>query len=63
MIAMKKPAPGGNREAGSGNARNSSKHTPIRTLLKAAIVNLTVWSLIPTGVTTWLIQRGGMSDA
>lgn len=35
----------------------------IRSSIKAAIVRLAVWGLIPTGIALWLIQRGGLKDA
>lgn len=37
--------------------------TPIHSGIKAAIVRLAVWGVIPSGFATWLIQRGGMKDA
>jgi hypothetical protein len=30
---------------------------------KKMIVRLAVWGLIPAGLATWLIQRGGLIDA
>lgn len=63
MTTQEKPAPGGNRETGDGDACDSANHTPIRTRLKAATINLAIWGLIPTAVATWLIQRGGLRDA
>lgn len=56
-MTKRKPAPGANRETGLSDASDCANHTPIRTRLKAAIVNLAVWGLIPAGLATWLIQR------
>lgn len=63
MTAKEKPAPGGNRAAGYGDASTCVNHTPIRSRLKAVIVSLAVWGLIPAALGTWLIQRGGLNDA
>lgn len=63
MITKKKPAPEANREAGYDTAFDSRNHSPIRTRIKAAIVSLAIWGLIPPGLATWLIQRGGIGDA
>ena len=35
----------------------------MRAHIKLAIVRLAVWGLIPADFATWLIQRGGLSDA
>ncbi|TVR61845.1 MAG: hypothetical protein EA420_10970 [Candidatus Competibacteraceae bacterium] len=37
--------------------------TAIRSSIKAAIVRLAVWGLIPVEIARWLIQRGGLKDA
>ena len=42
---------------------DSSNPTLIHSGIKAAIVRLAVWGLIPAGFATWLIQRGGLKDA
>ena len=42
---------------------DSRNPTPIHSGIKAAIVRLAVWGLIPTSFATWLIQRGGLKDA
>jgi hypothetical protein len=42
------------------DARNA---TLIRGSLKAAIVRLAVWGLIPARFASWLIQCGGLNDA
>lgn len=60
MTTKKKPAPGGNRETGYDTAFDSRNHSPIRTRIKAAIVCLAVWGLLPAGFATWIIQRGGL---
>lgn len=63
MTTKRKPAPGGNRAAGYGDAPTCANHTPIRSQLKAAIVALALWGLLPAGLATWLIQRGGLKNA
>jgi hypothetical protein len=35
-------------------------HTPHHLNLKAIIVNLALWGLIPARLADWLIQRGGL---
>lgn len=60
MTTKEKPATGCNREAGNGVATTRVKSTPIRTHLKAAIVNLALWGLIPDALATWMIRRGGL---
>lgn len=37
--------------------------TLIRTGIKAVIVRMALWGLIPASFATWLIQRGGLKDA
>jgi len=61
MATMKKPAPGGNRETGLGDAFDTTNNTPLRSHLKTLIVSLALWGLIPAAFATLLIQRGGMS--
>lgn len=54
------------REQGvSGDAMNlnNSKHTPASAKVKNIIVKFALWGLIPAGLATWLIQRGGLKDA
>lgn len=63
MTTKEKPATGPNREAGYGDAPTCANHTPIRSQLKAAIVTLALWGLLPVGLATWLIQHGGLNDA
>ena len=47
------------REQGGNNNENTPKsYTKKRA--KAVIVWLAVWGLIPAGVATWLLQRGGL---
>jgi hypothetical protein len=45
--------------------KTSDNHhaTPIHSGIKAAIVRLAVWGLIPASFATWLIQRWGLKDA
>lgn len=42
---------------------SSRNPTPIHSGIKAAIVRLAVWGLVPAGFAAWLIQRGGLKDA
>lgn len=63
MNTKEKPAPDGNQEAGYDIAFDSRNHSPIRTRIKAVIVSLAIWGLIPAGLATWVIQRGGLRDA
>jgi len=37
--------------------------TAIQSRIKTVIVRLAVWGVIPAGLATWLIQRGGLKDA
>ena len=57
MITKEKPAPFAIRETGYGDASTCAIHTSIRSRLKAVIVSLTLWGLIPSGLATWLIQH------
>jgi hypothetical protein len=56
----KKPAPDGNRETGYDAAFDSRNLTAIRSRFKSLIVRLALWGLIPAGLASWLIQRGGL---
>lgn len=38
-------------------APDKANHTPIASRIKAAIVALAVWGLIPAGLATWLLRR------
>jgi len=62
MTIKKKAARAGTRTA-SDTAIASRNHTLIRTGIKAVIVRLALWGLIPASFATWLIQRGGLKDA
>ena len=42
---------------------DSRNPTMIHSGIKAAIIRLAVWGLIPAGFATWLIQRGELKDA
>lgn len=37
--------------------------SPIRRHVKSLIVRLVLWGLLPAGLGSWLIQRGGLKDA
>lgn len=62
MTTKEKPAPEANRGTGYGDASTCGNDTPIRGRLKALIVRLALWGLIPAGLASWLIQRGGMRN-
>jgi len=59
-------APTKDNAQGAGNPKgaqiNASQvnHTPIRGRIKAAIVFLALWNLIPFALADFLIQRGGL---
>lgn len=57
MTIKEKPAPGWHRETGYDTAFHDHNHSPIRTRIKAAIVSLAVWGLIPPGLATWLLRH------
>ena len=63
MTINKKPAPGGNRETGYGDAFDCRNCTAIHARIQSVIVRLAVWGVIPADFATWLIQRGGLKDA
>jgi hypothetical protein len=42
---------------------DSRKRTAIRSRIKAGIVRMAVWGLVPAGFASWLIRRGGLTDA
>ena len=44
----------------SKSTRNS---TGLASRIKAVIVKLALWGLLPVGVADWIIQRGGLRDA
>lgn len=62
MTTKKKAARAGTRTA-FDTAFDSRNHTPIHSIIKAAIVRLAAWGVIPANLATWLIQRGGLKDA
>ena len=49
---------GGNRA--TPKTTDSHNHTETATRIKAVIVRLAVWGVIPADFATWLIQRGGL---
>lgn len=61
MTTKTKGRNGGDRP--TPKTSDSRNHTPIHSSIKAAIVRLAVWGLIPASFATWLIQRGGLKDA
>lgn len=61
MTTKTKGRNGGDRP--TPKTSDSRKPTLILSGIKAAIVRLAVWGLIPADLATWLIQRGGLKDA
>jgi hypothetical protein len=39
------------------------KRTAIRSRIKAGIVRMAVWGVVPAGFASWLVRRGGLTDA
>lgn len=54
----KKAAAGFGTRAASKNP--SGRNHSIRPRIKAAIVRLALWGVLPVAVAEWLIQRGGL---
>lgn len=48
-------------QAAYQNARTHDKSTRAR--IKAAIVTMACWGLMPVNLADWIIQRGGLHDA
>ncbi len=65
MTTKTKSRNGGDRPAPkTTDSRNCTAiDSSIKAAIKAAIVRLAVWGVIPAGFATWLIQRGGLKDA
>jgi hypothetical protein len=61
MTKNNKGRSGGDRP--TPKTTDSRNPTLIHSSIKAAIVRLAVWGLIPVSFATWLIQRGGLRDA
>ncbi len=57
MDTNKKPAAGGDRQTGYDTTFDNHNHSPIRTRIKAVIVSLAIWGLIPPGLATWLLRH------
>lgn len=61
---MTKNNTGRNRWHGATLKTTASRnHTAIHSDINAAIVRLAIWGVIPAGLATRLIQRGGLKDA
>ena len=54
----KKAAPAGTGTA--SNTAHDSQNNTIRPRIKAAIVRLALWGLLPVKLAEWLIQHGGL---
>lgn len=39
-----------------------NKDVAMKSQIKSVITGLAVWGVIPAGLATWLIQRGGLKD-
>ena len=61
MTTRTKGRSGGDRPA--PKTSHNCNPTPIDSYIKAAIVPLAVWGVIPAGFAAWLIQRGELKDA
>lgn len=55
----------GRNDGGRTGQKTSDGRNPsgIHSRIKAAIVRLALWGLIPEALATWFIQRGGLEDA
>jgi len=51
---------GREKDAVAASQGGSPKHNGTRAFVKAWIVRLALWGWLPSGLATWLIQRGGM---
>ncbi len=51
------------RTVATPKTSDSRSSIPIHSGIKAAIVRLAVWSVIPASFAIWLIQRVGLTDA
>jgi hypothetical protein len=57
MKIKKKAARAGTRTASS---KRSTKNHSTLSRIKAAIVRLALWGVLPVSVAEWIIQRGGL---
>jgi hypothetical protein len=64
-LEKRKAANAGERAAFGAAVTKHNKRDAIaiRSRLKALLVRLAVWGLIPPALTSWLIQRGGLRHA
>jgi hypothetical protein len=44
-------------------SKSNHHFTGLASRIKAVIVKLALWGLLPVGVADWIIQRGGLRDA
>ncbi len=61
MRGKTKGRDGGDRA--TPNTSHTCNSTLIRTRIKAGIVRLALWGLLPIPVADWIIQHGGLRDA
>jgi hypothetical protein len=61
MEKSKTKAAGLVTQAAYQNVQSNDK--PIQSRIKAAIVALACWGLLPISIANWIIQRGGLRDA
>lgn len=67
MTTKEKPTPGWHREAGYDTAFDSRNNSSFHARPKALLVGiaaydaalLALWGLLPAGLASWFIQRGG----
>lgn len=60
---MTRKTKGRNRWHGATFKTSRTNVSRVQSRIKAAIVWLAVWGLIPAAIAAWLIQRGGLGDA
>lgn len=60
-MAIKTKAAGLVTQAAYQNAHTHNK--PIQSRIKAAVITLACWGLIPISIANWIIKRGGLRDA
>jgi hypothetical protein len=61
MTTKQKGRNGGDRP--TPKTSDNRKRTAIRSRIKAGIVRLAVWGVVPVDFASWLIRRGGLTDA
>ncbi|MEJ1382028.1 MAG: hypothetical protein RPU52_06260 [Candidatus Sedimenticola sp. (ex Thyasira tokunagai)] len=62
-MSRKTKGRGGWHQATPKTCKYSSNSTGLVARIKAAIVTLALWGLLPVAVVDWIIHRGGLCDA